>query len=98
MPLNLHDGAKAEYHTRHLGSTASKKEKEGKHSYLGDHNRDIEARNAQRERGRHMRNLEEKHYGQQPQREVQAKDRLPSYDEWLAGYKKEQSRGIERSR
>ena len=84
--------------TRHLGPAAAKMEKEGKRSYLGDHNRDIEARNAQRERGRHMRNLEEKHYSQQPQRAAQAKGRLPSYDEWLAGYKKEQSHGLERGR
>ena len=84
--------------TRHLGPTASKMEKEGKRSYLGDCNRDIEARNAQRERGRHVRNLDERNYSQRPQREAQAKDRLPSYDEWLAGHKKEQSRGLERGR
>ena len=84
--------------TRHLGPTASKMEKEGKRSYLGDHNREIEARNAQRERGRQVRNLGEKNYTKQPQREGQAQERLPSYDQWLAGYKKEQSRGLERGR
>jgi len=83
--------------TRHLGPTASKMEKEGKRSYLGEINRDIQARNAQRERGRHVRNLEEKHFSQREQREAQTKDRLPSYDEWLAGHK-EQSRGMERGR
>lgn len=83
--------------TRHLGAAAAKMEKEGKRTYLGDCNREIEARNAQRERGRHIRNLDESNFSQRPQREELAKDRLPSYDEWLAGYK-QQPRGIERGR
>ena len=36
--------------TRHLGPTATQMEREGKLTYLGDVNRDIEARNARRER------------------------------------------------
>jgi len=84
--------------TKHLGPTAAQMEKEGKASYLGDQNREIEGRNAQRERGRHVRNLDERNYTQRPQREEQVKDRLPSYEEWLEGHKKEQSRGMERGR
>jgi hypothetical protein len=84
--------------TRHLGPAAAQMEKKGKASYLGDINREIEGRNAQRERGRHIRNLDERNYTQRPQREEQARERLPSYEEWLEGHKKEQSRGLERGR
>jgi hypothetical protein len=72
-------------------------ENKGIPTTTGDHNRGVKERNAQRERGRHVRNLEEKHFSQREQRETQAKNRLPSYDEWLAGHK-EQSRGMERGR
>ena len=83
--------------TRHLGPQAAALEKQGIPTEIGEHNRAVEARNALQERGRHVRNLEAKHFSQRPQREAQAKDRLPSYDEWLAGHK-EQSRGMERGR
>ncbi|MCL2105459.1 MAG: MobA/MobL family protein [Oscillospiraceae bacterium] len=53
--------------TQHLGPTASQMEKEGRPSYLGDQNREIEARNARREHGRHVRNLDERNYTQREQ-------------------------------
>ena len=67
-------------------------EREGKPSYLGDVNRAIEARNAQREHGRHVRNLKERDLSKQSVH-------LISYDEWQRlGYQKEQSQGMERGR
>lgn len=84
--------------TRHLGPTAAQMEKEGKASYLGDCNREIEGRNAQREHRRDIRNLDERNYTQRPQREEQAQARLPTYEEWLEAHKKEQSREQERGR
>jgi ATP-dependent exoDNAse (exonuclease V) alpha subunit len=68
---------------QHMGPQALELEQQGEHTRIGDRNRAIRERNAQRE----------------PERQKeQAHDRLPSYEEWLDGHKKEQSRGMERSR
>jgi len=83
---------------QHMGPKALELEQQGEQTRIGNKNRAIRERNAQRERGRHVRNLGEKNYTKQPQREGQAQDRLPTYEEWLAGHKKEQSRGLERGR
>jgi len=88
--------------TKHLGPAAAQMEKEGRPSYLGDQNREIEARNAQRERGRHIRNLDEHNYTQREQEQTHAQ--RPSYEEWLEAHQRgqeperEQSRGRERGR
>lgn len=88
--------------TRHLGPAAAQMEKEGKASYLGDVNREIEGRNAKRERGRHIRNLDERDYSQREQEQTHAQ--RPSYEEWLEAHRRgpeperEQSRGRERGR
>ena len=84
--------------TEHLGPKIAALEKKGIQTEVGDRNRAKQERNALRERGRHVRNLEERNFNKQPQRTAQAQDHLPTYDEWLAGHKKEQSRGMERGR
>ena len=83
---------------QHMGPKALELERQGVQTEIGDKNRAIRERNAQRERGRHVRNLDERNYTQQEQREGQAQGRLPSYEEWLERHKKEQSRGMERGR
>ena len=83
---------------QHMGPKALELERQGIQTEIGDKNRGVRERNAQRERGRHIRNLNEKNYTKQPQRDGQAQDRLPTFEEWLEGHKKEQSRGMERGR
>ena len=85
--------------TKHMGPKVAALEKKGIQTEIGTQNREKQKRNAiRRERGRHIRNLGEKNYTKQPQHEGQAQDRLPTFEEWLAGHKKEQSRGLERGR
>ena len=93
--------------TEHMGPKVAALEKKGVQTEIGTRNRDKQERNAQREqqreRGRHIHNLEAKHFSQ---REQTPEAERPSYDEWLANYKKqkarepqrEQSRGRERGR
>jgi hypothetical protein len=85
--------------TIHLGPQAAELERQGVRTELGDYNREV----AQRERGRHIRNLEAQHFSQ---REQTPEAQRPSFEEWLEGYQKErgrepqreQSRGHERGR
>ena len=83
---------------QHMGPKALELERQGFLTEIGDKNRAIRERNAQRERGRHIRNLSEKNYSQGQQREEQAHGRGPTFEEWLERHKKEQSRGMERGR
>ena len=76
--------------TIHLGPKAAQMERQGIQTELGDHNRAVVQENAQRERGRHIRNLEAKNFSQ---RDQTPEAERPSYDEWLAGYQKEKARG-----
>jgi ATP-dependent exoDNAse (exonuclease V) alpha subunit len=79
--------------TRHLGPTAAQMEKEGHPSYLGDVNREIEGRNAKKERRRQSQREQE-----------QTPAQRPSYEEWLEAHQRgkaperEQSQGRERGR
>jgi len=83
--------------TEHMGPEVAALEKLGVETEIGIRNREKQERNAQREqqreRGRHIRNLEEKHF---IKREKDSQKEPPSYEEWLAQHKKEQARGQER--
>ena len=83
--------------TIHMGK-AAELERQGIATERGEQNRAIEARNARRERGRHIRNLDERNYSQRKQREEQVQKQPPTYEQWLEGHKKEQARGLERGR
>jgi ATP-dependent exoDNAse (exonuclease V) alpha subunit len=79
--------------TLHLGPTAAQMEREGQPSYLGDTNREIEGRNAKKERERQSQSEPEQTHAERP-----------SYEEWLEAHQRgqaperEQSRGRERGR
>jgi len=81
--------------TQHLGPAATILERQGIPTEIGDHNRAVQQRNVAREHARHIRNLEAEHFSQRQQ--VPEAER-PSYEEWFAGYQKEQVRGQEREK
>jgi ATP-dependent exoDNAse (exonuclease V) alpha subunit len=80
--------------TQHMGKTASELERQGIPTERGEHNRAVAERNARRERGRHIRNLDERLTSKREQ------DPTPTFEEWQRGQEpqKEQSRGLERGR
>ena len=79
--------------TDHLGPKAAALEKKGVQTEIGTRNREIQTRNAARERGRHIRNLEEQHFSQREQ-----EPKGPSFEQWVEEHKKKQARGLEREK
>ena len=81
--------------TQHMGPEIAALEKRGEKTVIGTRNREKQERNAiRRERGRHIRNLDEKQMtrrGQEP---------TPTFDEWQQGREpqREHPRGLERGR